>query len=314
MAKVLRFTKQGSAQGGVYTPGKKLPKDQLSWTHLISSEEKAVDFVLDELDQDEEFEEDILEDQRPRLSAERSYDIIVLTVPVKKIATATEPEDALLQLSFIAFRQRLITVADMAAPIIDKIFAQLDKKGLDNPSVSSLFTHIVGEVIENSIDAMELVEKSIDSIQSKIIKGETLKEMLTRTEQIKETLFYSTKLMRANLEVFWEILAGKSGSVHADQFSEHIEDRTLYLIDLFDGARESLQNIHNLYMTALSHRMNQHIYRLTYIGAFFLIPTMVASIWGMNVDLPFHNFWLIVALSIGLSGVFALWLLTTRKD
>jgi len=304
---------QGKARETAYADYKKLPKNSLSWTHLVSSEEKAVDFVLDELGQDEEFEEDILEDQRPRLSAEHSYDIIVLTVPIKKIAKAHESEDALLQLSFIAFQHRLITVADMKAPIIDQIFTQLGKKGLETPSVSSLFNFIVSGVVENSIDAMELVEKRIDQIQSTIIQGKTLQEMLTLSEQIKETLYYSTKLLRADLEVFWEILAGKAISIKAELFYEHIEDRVLYLIDLSEGLRESLQNILNLYLAALSNRMNQHIYRLTNIGAFFLIPTMIASIWGMNVELPFHNFWSILLVSFGVSFIFAIYLWLIKR-
>jgi magnesium transporter len=62
-----------------------------------------------------------------------------------------------------------------------------------------------------------------------------------------------------------------------------------------------LNNITNLYLSALSTKMNENMYKLTIIGSILLVPTVIASLYGMNVQLPPLGFWEIVWVSIALS-------------
>ena len=112
-------------------------------------------------------------------------------------------------------------------------------------------------------------------------------------------------MLKADLEVVREIISGKAKFVKQSDFDAYVEDRLLFAIDSIDTIRESLNNISNLHLTNLSHRMNESMHKLTVIGSLLLIPTVIASLFGMNVALPPLDFWTIIAISVILSMIMA---------
>ena len=96
--------------------------------------------------------------------------------------------------------------------------------------------------------------------------------------------------------------------VDKNEFEEHIEDRLLYANDLIETLKVSLNNLNNLYANNISTRLNESMHRLTILGTLFLIPTLIASLFGMNMPLPQLNFWEVVtgSLLISVSVAFAL--------
>ncbi|MFC1539809.1 magnesium transporter CorA family protein, partial [Candidatus Latescibacterota bacterium] len=60
------------------------------------------------------------------------------------------------------------------------------------------------------------------------------------------------------------------------------------------------------YMSLSSHRMNSVMKTLTVIATLVLIPTLVTSIYGMNVPLPFqenpHSFLIVIAITVFFAG------------
>jgi len=288
--------------------------DTLEWTHLVSNEDKVIDIVMDDFGHDAAFEEDLLEDQRPRLSILNSNSaIVVIGAPVKAIMTVDDPDDGIIQISFIIKGNKLISVSDRNSVIISKIMdSYLKSKKYPYISATTIFSRIFEEIVENVIQVTELIEKKVDALQSKIIRGADLKGMVKEVEEIKDNLFYTQKILRADIEIVREILFQKKRVIRVSEFNEHIEDRLLYSLDIIDVARRSLEGLNSLYMAAISNKMNAHVYRLTMLGAIFLVPAIVASFWGMNVSLPGFNFWTIIGLSFVLSFLLFLWLRISR--
>jgi magnesium transporter len=76
--------------------------------------------------------------------------------------------------------------------------------------------------------------------------------------------------------------------------SDHdlIEDIMLsnrQLIEQTDDSIRTLKNIREAYTTIMTNNLNQVIKLLTSLTVIFTIPTMVASLYGMNVRLPFDS-------------------------
>jgi len=61
--------------------------------------------------------------------------------------------------------------------------------------------------------------------------------------------------------------------IHTDQI-QLAETMAIY--------REILSNAVEIYNSKISHEMNKIIQRLTIVGSFILVPTLIASIYGMN--------------------------------
>jgi magnesium transporter len=57
---------------------------------------------------------------------------------------------------------------------------------------------------------------------------------------------------------------------------------TAQLIDLVSTSRDVLTSILDMYLSSVSNNMNKVVKTLTALSAFVLIPTLIASIYGMN--------------------------------
>lgn len=89
-----------------------------------------------------------------------------------------------------------------------------------------------------------------------------------------------------------------------------IEDIVLsnrQLIEQTDDSIRTLKNIREAYTTIMTNNLNQVIKLLTSLTVIFTIPTMIASLYGMNVRLPFdqnpHAFLLVIAIIAITTGI-----------
>ncbi len=89
-------------------------------------------------------------------------------------------------------------------------------------------------------------------------------------------------------EALRTILSGKYLATHEDDRDE-IEDILLatgQLIESAKGTLKTIQNIRNSYSVILTNNLNQTIKFLTSLTIIMTIPTVVSSLYGMNVTLP----------------------------
>jgi len=278
--------------------------EDVRWTHLKIEEDNVVDAVVDEMDQTEAFEEDLVEDQRPRITPFYSYTVVVIKAPTRRILTERDPDRGVVQISIIISRNKIISISSSDFDLIDMVMDSFQSMKLRMGSSTDVLSTLLDEIIEYSIDIIEEIEREIDRIE--IGLADTSVDMGTvpsKVQNLREKLLAINKILRADLEVVREILQQESPHIETQRFKRHLEDRLLYAIDLVETERETLSGIMNLYLSALSNRMNENMYRLTLVGEALIVPTLVASIFGMNVELPRLGFWTIMLISVILSGV-----------
>ena len=90
----------------------------------------------------------------------------------------------------------------------------------------------------------------------------------------------------------------------------------MQLIDMISTERDILSNTVDLYMTAVSNNLAVTVNKLTACGSLILIPTFIASVYGMNFkDIPeliwSHGYF--YALGLMLASVIALYVYFKRK-
>ncbi|MFC2175144.1 magnesium transporter CorA family protein [archaeon] len=265
-------------------------KDYVTWMHL-GPNEKLIDATIKAFGQDEDFREDFLEEQRPRLANFKNFSVVVFTAPTKT---------GVVQLSFIISKNKVISVANEVTDLIDLVTKELIDEN-EKLSPSEILSHIIDEAIEASIDLIEDQEKWADGLELSVLRNQKLNQ--GRIQDLRVDAFSNAKLFRADLEVIREILDGEAKFVKASEFDENHEDRVLFAIDELDTIKESVTNITNMHLANLSHRMNESMHKLTIVGSILLIPAVVASVFGMNVTLPALGFWEIMLGSLGVALV-----------
>ena len=96
------------------------------------------------------------------------------------------------------------------------------------------------------------------------------------------------------------LLAGKLVKLHEDdkELTEDIILSTNQLIELSKSTLKSIVNIREAYSTIMTNDLNRVIKLFTSLTVILTIPTIIASLYGMNVVLPFganpYGFWFVI--------------------
>jgi len=108
---------------------------------------------------------------------------------------------------------------------------------------------------------------------------------------ISKSLAYFNRSLRSN-----HIVANKLGKRKI--FKETEEDEELF-DDVVDEIKQALETVKiydriavdtaNNMATIISNRLNQTVKTLTSVTIILMLPTLAASIYGMNISLPFQN-------------------------
>lgn len=270
----------------------KFKRKNLYWTHMVKSDE--VKALLESFLKDSKFVDDLLEQQRPGIVKYKNLHIIVMNFPTKKTKT--------LQTTFILSRKKIITISDRQTSTVKDLIDEIGGNKIKVSGVTDIFSLILDAIVEKSVEQLEALDEEIEKEDIKIFKNKRGDKFLARINDIKEDLFFISKMLRGDLEVVLEILDSEVPVLNLKYFGEHIKDRVLYLNDYTDLIKESIINVKNNYITMLSHKLNENIYRLTIVGALLIIPSIISGFFGMNVILPGLSFWQIILLTIALSS------------
>jgi len=95
-----------------------------------------------------------------------------------------------------------------------------------------------------------------------------------------------------------------------EEEKEFIEDLIVDLNQTLTSCKIALKSITNMrdyYSTTLSSNLNKILKVLTIFTVFLTIPTVFASIYGMNVNLPYQNlksiFWILGGIVVLIWGI-----------
>lgn len=129
------------------------------------------------------------------------------------------------------------------------------------------------------------------------------KDIATITEYERKLNDYMDALMPTNTAVE-KLLGGRLLQLREDD-RDLVEDLSIDLEQLISRCKSLLRSITNTrdsYRAVIDTRLNETVRILTVITLALTIPTMVAGLFGMNVDVPGdewpYTFWVIIGISI----------------
>lgn len=144
-------------------------------------------------------------------------------------------------------------------------------------------------------------------------------DISTLVEYERKLNDYLDALIPANTALE-KLLSGKLLKLYEDD-KELVEDLSVDLEQVIARCKSLLRTITNVrdsYRAVMDTRLNETIRLLTVITLALTIPTALAGLYGMNVDLPGnesspHMFWLIVAASVLSAGALSYYFLKKRQ-
>lgn len=200
----------------------------------------------------------------------------------------------------------VITVRNKDTKSISKLKESVEAKKNFFDKGSSYFVYrLLDEILNTYFGVLEDVANKIDQIEDEVVKTPDIK-IVGEIFETKKTLIYFAKTMSANREVMSSIekeYLSEIDKKRAKQF------RTLYndivqLIDMSSTYRDILTGTLDTYLSSASNSLNKIMKTLTIGASFVLIPTLIASIYGMNFRMIPELDWKYgYALSLGLMAL-----------
>lgn len=289
-----------------------LPKKSLTWIRLYSPEKEELETVseisnipLKELIESSE------EEERPRLTKKRYLEIIY-SAPHYYRDEGLQTQE----IYFYISKNLMITIAKEKSKILDKI----EKKFSKNLGKFMLKSH--GKFLFYALDSINddflfIIDKiaaNIETLKTKDLSQVNLADLYSKSI----TSAYFNQSILANVEVLNQLRKShykNFANEDRQNFSELYYDK-LQILDTEKIQRQLIMNLIDIQSISSTEKLNVTIKRLTSLALLIATPTLISSIYGMNINLPFQNhpnaFW-ILAIFMSIPTIM-LWMLMKKND
>lgn len=193
----------------------------------------------------------------------------------------------------------------------------IDTKTADTTDQPTFFMLMVQAIVSSYQNRVAYINRQMRAATSDLRSLHSA-DIATLTEYERKLNDYLDALLPTNTAIE-KLLSGRMLRLQTDDL-ELVEDVSIDLEQLIARCKSLLRTITNVrdsYRAVMDTKLNETIRLLTVITLALTIPTMLAGLFGMNVDLPTaaHSpitFWAIVVVSVAFAVSFSLYFLRKR--
>ncbi len=254
-------------------------------------------------------------EESARIDSENGSFLILVDLPTiepdgKEFVYSTMP------LGLIRTVDGLVTVCLRDSHIL-RDFAQGRIRDLDTTDSARFILQILYRISTRYLQYLRQIDRKTNVVEGQLQKNMKNKDLMQLTRLEKSLVFFATSL-KSN-EIVLERLM-RSDLIHRDPEDEDtLEDvivENKQAIEMCAIQRDILGSTMNAFSSVISNNVNDSMKILTSLTLVLSIPTLIASIWGMNVEVPFETtpwgFWALLGISAFLSTV-SIIILTRHK-
>lgn len=297
------------------------PKDAV-WVNLYPPfEHGELDRVADALSIPLDFLTDSLDvDERSRYEKDEETTLILISSPV--LNDDDKENEAIyltIPIGIILTDDKIVTITSRENPILEK-FMEDKVKNFDPNDVRMFVLQIFEQNVYRFLECLKKLNLKRNLIEQ-VLYNSSRNEELQQLLRIEKSLVYFVNSLNANellkLKIKrTDLLKLNDQEIHADLFEDIIIDngQALGMSNVYTNI---LSGTMEAYASIVSNNMNIFIHRLTLITIILMVPTLVASFYGMNLSyLPFQDsrwaFPMIIVISL-LLGYGLIWFFRTRQ-
>ena len=304
----------------IYYIEKKINKEnELRKRAWISIEEPSTEdknFLLDELKIPAAFYNDIEDiDERPRIEVEDDWTFVLLRIPYKK--KKKKSPFITIPLGIVYNDDYFVTITfyktDLLQDFVNYYSTRKSIVETDNLNLILRF-HLSASVwFLKYLKQINIQIKNAENDLERSIKNEDLQTLFN----IEKSLVYFSTSLRSNEILLYRFKnQRKIKNILEEELLEDVEIELKQAIDSSHIVSDILSGMMDAYASVISNNLNVIMKRLTSISIILMIPTLIASIYGMNVTNHLENnpngIYLILFGSIILSIV-GVWVFLKKK-
>jgi magnesium transporter len=262
-----------------------------------------------------DYEDVLSRNQRPKIDEYPDYLFIVLYFPVfdKSVGRLNAAE-----LDIFIGPDYLITLPNTPLPPVEYLFercrsSQEVRETLFSKGSGYLLYKIVDDSFDYCFPMLRKMANKLERIEEEVFEGSS-EEVVRDLSNAKQEIINFRKIVRPQRPVLRDLERTKQRYLAEDLevYFDDIVDASERIWDMLENFKEVVEALESTNESVISHRVNDVLRVLTAFSVVILPLTLLASIFGMNVDFPFHPgegaFWAILGsmgvLLVGMLGFF----------
>jgi len=241
--------------------------------------------------------------ERPRIELDEGWFLILMQIPFKsndkKVPFSTVP------LGIIFKNEIYVSICFFKTEMITDFITYAARKGINKQNHFDLTLRFFLSSSVWYLKYLKQINQNIKLAEDKLersIRNEDLQTLL----QIEKCLVFFTTSLKGN-----DILVNRIKNIkehketYDPELTEDVDIELKQALETTNIYSDILSGMMDAYASVISNNISMIMKQLTSISIILMIPTLIASLYGMNVPNSFEKnplgFWLILIISFSLS-------------
>jgi magnesium transporter len=272
------------------------PLKQEEFSELSSALEIPIDFLKDSLDIDE----------RSRYEIEDNVKLVVIKTPTEN--NSFNDSDAFyitIPICIILTTGQIVTVNSFENEAIKKFLNSFQNRHPDKKNMMVL--KIFEKITLNFQEYLKEINQRRNALEQKLYDANRNEELL-QLMRIQKSLVYFVTALRSNELLMMKLARTNFLGLNEEEkdFLDDLVIETSQALETANTYTNILSSTLDAFASIISNNQNEVLKRLTTLTIFLSIPVLIASIYGMNVPLPFQHspyaFWIPVMICFLILG------------
>jgi magnesium transporter len=275
------------------------PLKQEEFTELSESLEIPIDFLKDSLDIDE----------RSRYEIDDNVKLIVIKTPTEN--NSFNDSDAFyitIPICIILTHNQIVTVNSFENEAIKKFLNTFQNRNPDKKNMMVL--KIFEKITNNFQDYLKEINLRRNTLEHKLYVANRNEELL-QLMRIQKSLVYFLTALRSNELLMMKMVRTNFLQLNEDEkdFLDDLIVETSQALEMANTYTNILSSTLDAFASIISNNQNEVLKRLTTLTIVLTVPILIASIYGMNVPIPYKDsvyaFWMPVIISLIIVAIVA---------
>ncbi len=282
------------------------------WINLVEPSTTELESVLSHTQVPRDFLTDPLDaGERPRFDNEDGATLLIVHVPMPIVPEEDDEVEAIspyrtVPLGIILFNSTVITVCSEKTPVTTAFLDQIRRVCPPSDSwrfafrllwhAGVLFLRYINDIHSRAGVLEDELHESISN------------DALLKLFQIEKTLVYFTTSLKADTIALARCNTARQIALSEDD-RDYLEDAMVEYQQALETATihaNILNGTLDTFASLINNNLNNVMKYMTAATILLAVPTLVASLYGMNIGLPFQDYKHAFAIVMGISGFLAI--------
>ena len=236
-----------------------------------------------------DYEDVFSRNQRPKVDKYDEYLFIVLHFPRydKRVARLNAAE-----IDMFVGPDYVITLPNEPLQPVNYLFERCRsndelREQIFSKGAGYLLYRIVDDLVDASFPMLRKMGNKLERIEEEIFAGRTM-EVVRDISNVKQEIINFRKIVRPQRATLRDLERTKQRYIpdDLDIYFDDIIDASERIWDMLENFKEVVEGLEATNESAISHGVNDTLRVLTAFSVVILPLTLIASIWGMNVEVP----------------------------